>query len=95
MKVSDAKLKLKATDLNNFNLDLLNHTDEFDRGLYIYNFGNAKEELILKLTEADGMVSHVKFLKKRDKVGTKIFYVKDAQEIIMYDMATKKKTSIG
>ena len=41
------------------------------------------------------MVSHIKFLKKKDQTSTKIFYVKDAQEIIMYDIVSKKKTSLG
>ena len=74
----------------NFDVDKLNHTGEDDnREIFIYTFEDAKEKSVLKLGINDGMVSHVKFLKKKDKVGTKIFYVKNAREIIMYDIVTQ------
>ena len=65
------------------------------RELYIYVFEEAKPKLIHTLGVNDGMVSHVKFLKKRDSVGTKIFYVKDTQEIICFDIASKESKTIG
>ena len=55
----------------------LKYCDADNRELYIYSFDNAKATCVLKLGANDGMISHVKFLKKKDDSGTKVFYVKD------------------
>jgi hypothetical protein len=55
----------------------LKYCDKDNREIYTFTFEDAKAKCVLALDKNEGMISHVKFLKKRDKVGTKIFYVKD------------------
>lgn len=75
-------------DFDGLRLLWLKYCDGDNRQINIYVFEEAKVKTVLELGVNDGMISHVKFLKKKDKVGTKIFYVKDTQEIIMFDIVT-------
>ena len=82
-------------DFDGHRLLWLKYCDKDNREIYTFTFDEAKAKCVLALGVNEGMISHVKFLKKKNTVGTKIFYVKDTSEIIMFDMVTETKTKIG
>lgn len=82
-------------DFDGLRLLWLKYSDKDNRDLFIYTFEANKFESVLSLGPNDGMISHVKFLKKVNKVGNRLFYVKDTSEIIMYNLDSKEKKTIG
>ena len=73
----------------------LKYSDKDNRDLFIFTFEANKFESVLSLGPNDGMISHVKFLKKTNKIGNRLCYVKDTSEIIMYNLDSKEKKTIG
>jgi len=52
----------------------------------MYNFERTKQILIHTFGQNDGMISHVKFIKKKNGSGKKIIYVKDTSQIMCIDL---------
>lgn len=63
----------------------LKYCNKDTRELYIYSFERTKQILIHTFGQNDGMISHVKFLKKKNGTGKTIIYVKDTSEIKKID----------
>ena len=52
----------------------------------MYNFERTKQILVHTFGRNDGMISHVKFVKKKEGSGKKIIYVKDTCEIMCINL---------
>ena len=54
-----------------------------------------KTELVWTFSKADGMISHVKFLKELGGGGECVFFIRDTQYIVRLNMTTKEQEVIG
>ena len=66
------------------------------RELNIFSFETQETTMVNRFQKADGMVSHVKFLKSENQAGNNyIVYVKDTTMVIRFNLQTKDAELIG
>lgn len=65
------------------------------RQVSIYYFEEMREEVVYTFKKGAGMISHMKFLKNLEGGGKYLVYVKDTQEIVLFNIETKHQKVIG
>jgi len=74
----------------------MKYLDKDVREIYIYHFyANEHIELVKRFEKNDGMISHVHFLKNAGGGGKYMFYIKDTQFIVRFNLETKESEIIG
>ena len=82
-------------DFDGARLMWLTYKDKQIRELSIYHFNDMRTELVHKFVSSDGMVSNMKFLKVEGARGKYVFYVKDTNMVIKYNLETKSASLVG
>ena len=61
----------------------------------MYLFEEMREEVVHTFGKGDGMISHMKFIKNLEGGGKYILYVKDTQQVMLFNIETKQQKLVG